>query len=162
MLLSIFTGFSGRINRAKWWLGSLVLVVLSLVVYGVLANVFALSPPTDVTQLGSIMRALAFMQIVIVAIIGYPMTAMWIKRLNDRDRSQYLAFVFWVPIILLVLGNLFGLTLAMTDTGVIMSSGLGFVLHIACLAALLWALIEMGLLKGTEGPNPHGLDPLAK
>lgn len=160
--MAIFTGFTGRINRAKWWLGSLILLVVFLIIYGVLANVFALSPPTDATQVDALTRAFAFMQIIIVAIIGYPMTAMWIKRLNDRVRPRYFAYAFWVPTALLILGNVFGLTMTMTDTRGPMLSGLGFVLHLACLAAVIWAVVELGICKGTDGPNQHGPDPLAK
>jgi len=39
---------------------------------------------------------------------------------------------------------------------------LGSFLSFACLAAFLWAVIELGIMKGTEGPNQHGSDPLAK
>ncbi|MGE3873090.1 MAG: hypothetical protein AB7F74_09050 [Parvibaculaceae bacterium] len=41
-------------------------------------------------------------------------------------------------------------------------SALGRVLSIASLVVGIWALIELGILKGTDGPNRHGPDPLAK
>ena len=32
MDMSMFTGFEGRINRAKWWIGIIILVVVAIII----------------------------------------------------------------------------------------------------------------------------------
>jgi uncharacterized membrane protein YhaH (DUF805 family) len=34
------------------------------------------------------------------------------------------------------------------------------ILQLASLAVSIWALVELGFLRGTSGPNQHGPDPL--
>ena len=163
-IMSTFTGFTGRINRAKWWIGTIILILVAVALYFILGMIMGASPPTDMAQISSFMRNIAIIQLITLAIIAYPATAMWIKRLNDRDRPSYFAYIFWAPTVLSVLGGLFGLTMTTTDmVGVAMptQSGLGWILSIASLVIGVWALVEMGILKGTQGPNQHGPDPLA-
>jgi len=167
MDMSMFTGFAGRINRAKWWIGTIILIVVALVLSAILYAFFVGSlASADPAQLSSILRTMAIVQIILVAIIAYPATAIMIKRLNDRDRPTFFAYIFWAPTVLMLLGNLFGLTMTTMDVGggVMMptQTGLGWVLYLASIAVGIWALIELGILKGTEGPNQHGPDPLAQ
>ncbi len=39
-------------------------------------------------------------------------------------------------------------------------SSLGMILGLLSLVIGIWALVELGILKGTPGPNQHGPDPL--
>jgi uncharacterized membrane protein YhaH (DUF805 family) len=165
MDMSMFTGFAGRINRAKWWLGTVILIVIGAILYFILAAVFGLGAVTDPAQIASMMRTVAILQIVLLAILAYPTTALMMKRLNDRDRPSYFAYIFWAPTVLSVLGGLLGLTMTTTDMGGVAiptQSGLGWILTIASAIIGIWALIELGILKGTDGPNQHGPDPLAQ
>lgn len=166
MNTSMFTGFAGRINRAKWWLGTIILAVIGFLVYWILAMVFGISAMmTDPAQLASVMRTSAIVQIIVLAILAYPTTALMIKRLNDRDRPSFFAYIFWAPTVLSVLGGLLGITMTTTDMGGIAvptQTALGWVLVLLGLVVGIWALIELGILKGTDGPNQHGPDPLAK
>src|SRR5262249_14942364 len=147
--------FTGRINRAKWWLGSIILAVVSLILYFILAAIFGVSDPT---QMAANMRTIWIIQLILIVIIRYPTTALMMKRLNDRDRPNYFAYVFWAPTILLILGGLAGLTMTTMDvegTVVPTLSALGLVLTLASLAIGIWALVELGILKGTDGPNQY-------
>jgi uncharacterized membrane protein YhaH (DUF805 family) len=164
MIMSLLTSFDGRINRAKWWLGSLIVAVAAIVLYLILAAIFGLlSIPTDPAQIASMMRTGAIVQLLLVIIIAYPTTALMIKRLNDRDRPRYFAYIFWAPSILSLVGGVLGITQTTVDMGGIpmpTPNGLGYVLLVASFVVGIWALIELGILKGTEGPNQHGPDPL--
>jgi uncharacterized membrane protein YhaH (DUF805 family) len=40
-------------------------------------------------------------------------------------------------------------------------SGLSMLVGLVSLAIAIWALVELGFLRGTDGPNQHGPDPLA-
>jgi uncharacterized membrane protein YhaH (DUF805 family) len=164
--MDMFTGFAGRINRAKWWLGTIILIVVAAVLYFILAAVLGVSAAMmDPAQIGSAMRTMSIIQIILLVVIGYPTTALMMKRLNDRDRPSYFAYIFWAPTVLSVLGGLAGLTMTTMDVGGVAiptQSALGWVLALASLAIGIWALVELGILRGTDGPNQHGPDPLAK
>jgi uncharacterized membrane protein YhaH (DUF805 family) len=146
--------------------GSIILAVVGSLLYFILAAIFGVSAAlTDPAQMAFVMRTMAIIQLILIVILAYPTTALMMKRLNDRDRPSYFAYIFWAPTVLLLLGGLTGLTTTTVDMGgvaVPTQSGLGWVLSIASLAIGIWALIELGILKGTDGPNQHGPDPLAK
>ena len=156
---NLFLRFEGRIGRGSWWLAALVLViaaiVLTFIVYALLGVGWATAGLSTSATLGSI---------VVTALIAYPATAVMIKRLNDRDRPTWMAAVFWAPTVLLLLGQLLGLTVSMQDVGGIVvpaPTPLGWVINIVAFAVGVWGLIELGILRGTSGPNRHGPDPVA-
>jgi uncharacterized membrane protein YhaH (DUF805 family) len=169
MDFSIFTGFEGRINRAKWWLGSIILGILGVIISLILNALFgaySIDPTQPITAetFQSLIRKVSIVQLITLAIIIYPALALMIKRLNDRDRPRWFAYVFWAPAVLSVLGGLAGLTMSVTDIGgtlIPTQSAIGWILAILSLVVGIWALVELGILKGTEGPNQHGPDPLA-
>lgn len=151
--------FEGRINRAKWWLAVLIIVVFTILISVVLLPLIGLSMMTaSESTVGTLFS------IVLTAVIGYPATAVMMKRLNDRERPHWLVYVFWAPTVVNLLGQLFGLTVTMQNIGglqeVMVPTTLGWIIQGISLPIAIWALVELGILKGTEGPNPHGPDPL--
>jgi uncharacterized membrane protein YhaH (DUF805 family) len=126
--------FSGRINRAKYWLIALVFIVVSVI--AIALALFA----------GGMGTA-----IVVGFILYIPM--LWIalavgaKRLHDRNKSGWWMLLFYIaPGILQTTAEYVG--------------DMGFVLNIIGTALGIWGLIELGLLRGTEGANQYGPDPL--
>jgi uncharacterized membrane protein YhaH (DUF805 family) len=142
---TLFFGFKGRINRAKYWLAILVFVIISLVLaiiaYGV-GDLLAF-------------QALSLIVNIVVFISGL---AVGIKRLHDRDKSGW-----WILLFYIVPSVLFGLGVALTFFG-IEAGGTGIVgvlVYLAGFAVLVWAFIELGCLRGTIGANQYGPDPIA-
>jgi uncharacterized membrane protein YhaH (DUF805 family) len=39
-------------------------------------------------------------------------------------------------------------------------TGIGWVINLLSFVIGIWALVDLGILKGTAGPNRHGPDPL--
>lgn len=76
--------FDGRINRAKYWLGVVILWVLSIIAYVL------------VSALDSVGAILAFL--VWIAII-WPALAIQIKRWHDRGKSGWWILIVFVPLI---------------------------------------------------------------
>ncbi len=165
MDMSMFTGFAGRINRQKWWLGTIVLIIISLILYFVLSSFLVGSfDPMAPDAMSSMMRNMSILQIIMLVIIGYPATALMKKRLHDRDRPDWMVYEFWAPTVVGILINLLGLGYTTADVGGIMMpqpSGLSMLIGLVSLAIAIWALVELGFLRGTDGPNQHGPDPLA-
>src|SRR5262245_21057824 len=123
MDMSMFTGFEGRINRAKWWLGTIILAVVGVILSWILAKILGASliPPEGTTvtadTISSYIRKLAIAQLITLVIIIYPALSLMMKRLNDRDRPSWYGYVFWAPTVLSVLLGLLGLTMTTSDVG---------------------------------------------
>ncbi len=172
MDVQTFTSFDGRISRKTWWLGTIVIFVAALVLYLILSIVMGtgfstMMDPEKVMQPGfmeSQMKSAAWQQLISLVILGYPVTALMSKRLNDRDRPSWFKWLFWAPTVLTTLAGIAGMGYSMADVGgVMMPTPTTFMTGLTILGFLigLWALIELGFLRGTEGPNQYGNDPLA-
>jgi uncharacterized membrane protein YhaH (DUF805 family) len=127
-------GFSGRINRAKYWLTVVIYLVTILLVAGV-----------------GISAGMATLFILVAVILYIPILisgiAVGIKRLHDRNKSGWWLLVFYV--------------LPGTLSGLAETTGPYFVLELAGAALSIWGFVELGCLRGTSGPNQFGPDPLA-
>jgi uncharacterized membrane protein YhaH (DUF805 family) len=145
-IVSLLTSFSGRINRAKWWLG-LLIVGAANVLGGFLLNpdfflAEELPPPSWPDTLWQIA-------------LLWPLTAITVKRFNDTDRPWWLGFIFMPLGIALYLGpHVRAATSALDQT-----AALTIILPIA--AYFLFAFIDNGFSRGISGPNRFGPDPLA-
>src|SRR5215213_8769725 len=137
----LFFNFSGRINRAKYWIAMLVYSAIYIV----------LTVAGYATGNGAIYQAVNGMLNIVILISSL---AVGVKRLHDRNKSGwYLVLFYIVPGILLVAGIAFGTF--MEDSIVIAS-----ILGLAAFAIGVWAFVELGCLRGTIGPNRYGPDPL--
>ena len=133
--INLLFSFSGRINRAKYWLAFLIWFVLWIVLL-VLMFMSGFSTTTIVTA-------------IIVAIPSFLSgIAIGIKRLHDRNKSGW-----WLLLFYLAPGILDGIGRG--------AGGIGFVFSLASLAITIWAFVELGCLRGTIGVNRYGPDPVA-
>jgi len=92
---------------------------------------------------------------VITLVFLYPLLAVWVKRLHDRGRPGYTVIAFVVPWLLHQIMNLIGITgdpTAFSSLDVLFF-GINIVIGI-------WFVVDLGLLRGTRGPNQYGPDPL--
>lgn len=106
-----------------------------------LAFLYEALSTTPLRDMPAISLLAVFMWLWIIAAVG-------IKRLHDRDRPGHLIAA---PI---VLGAIIAVVIAAVyQSAAAVLPGAGFV-------ALL-ALVPLGFLKGTQGPNRYGSDPLA-
>lgn len=151
-LINLYTSFNGRINRQPYWIGTIILVVLVLVISWVVAMLMGVS----ITAFTAPDFRLKLLNLVLGVLVLCPAAALMVKRLHDRDRPASLAALFLAP----------GLTKAATDviglTGNPLAPNvldilLGFIVPIVG----IWALIELGCLRGSAGTNQHGPDPLS-
>jgi uncharacterized membrane protein YhaH (DUF805 family) len=143
-LYTLFFSLKGRIGRSKFWLGLLVYLLAFTAVWGTVYFLFLLS------QKWILVPGLATALAIILVLIGwFGLFAIGTKRLHDRGKSGAWMLVFMVPML--------ALNIASDALG---ESLLAVVLSIAQFAFVIWALIELGLLRGTTGENQYGDDPL--
>jgi uncharacterized membrane protein YhaH (DUF805 family) len=140
----LFTSFDGRINRAKYWAGTIILAIISIVLGFIIGAIFG--PSTFGTIL------------VVLVTLGlfYPGYAVAAKRFQDRDKPGQTALYGLVPVLIASLLQAFGLTGTPQEP-----NALGWICTLVTMGVGLWFLIELGILKGTPGPNRFGGDPLA-
>jgi uncharacterized membrane protein YhaH (DUF805 family) len=137
---ALLFSFQGRISRQRFWLVSLAMIALTLVLVGILVATALIEGVGEIGE-GTLW----------LLIINLPM--IWIglavaaKRLHDRDRSAWWLLAFYaLPAVLDGAGNAMG--------------GFGLVLSLVSLAISVWAIVELGFLRGTPGPNTYGPEPL--
>jgi uncharacterized membrane protein YhaH (DUF805 family) len=172
-MLQNFIGFEGRIGRQSWWIGFIILLIVYLVLSFILsavvgASMFSMmSNPDAMMQPGAmeaIMQKSAWVGLILLAVILYPGLSLTGKRLNDRDRPSWLKWLLFAPAILGALANVAGLGYTTADvSGVAIPtpSTIGYILSLLALVALIWWIVECGFLRGTDGPNRFGPDPIA-
>ena len=111
--------FTGRISRARWWIG----VVVVSVVGGVNAWINSTVAPDDgVLTIGPGLIQIATFVIGIALL--WPALAVSVKRWHDRDKSGWWMLIGLIPLI-----------------------------------GQIWAIVELGFLAGTDGPNAYGPSP---
>lgn len=136
--------FGGRINRKPFWLVTLLLVAIMIVV---LIAVFAIWGGAVVSGNLSGLGVLAVLLLVVYIPMLWISLALGAKRLHDRNKSAWWLVVFWlVPGVLQGIGEQIGTA--------------GIALTVAAIAISIWGLVELGFLRGTVGSNQYGPDPL--
>lgn len=145
MSMDLFTSFEGRISRKQFWLGLLAMIGVALVI------VLLLRP-------GEKMQALFGL------LFLYPMGALMAKRLHDRNKPTmpWLA-IYLAPSALLNLMLLLGIgftPVMMSGQQVLMPTMPTMIIGFISFIIGVWALIDLGILKGTDGDNAYGPDPV--
>jgi uncharacterized membrane protein YhaH (DUF805 family) len=127
-----YATFSGRASRSEYWWFQLFIVL----VYLVIAALFFATTDLEQLQQGSDFGGATIVVFVIAGIfvLGMiiPLIALVVRRLHDRDMSGW-----WYLAALVA----------------------GFIPFVGFLASI--ALLVITILKGTDGPNRFGPDPLA-
>ena len=156
-IASLLLNFEERIPRRGFWSGLILLAILAFVlmlVLGTLAGPYW--EPHAISSIGMLF-------------LLYPSLAVGVKRLHDRNKSAFpWAFIFFGPQIVTHVAQLFdwGFVAARPLPGapegvMIMqpTHPVTIALSILSIIVFVWAIIELGFLKGTEGPNRFGEDP---
>lgn len=140
----IFTSLDGRINRAKWWAGFAIVALVSLILSWLIETVFGQG------FFGG------FLGTLITLALFFPLYAVCAKRFQDRAKPGTIALYGLIPFLLTGLFDSWGLT---GTPGAL--NALAWLCTLVNLGVLLWFLIDLGILKGTPGPNTYGGDPLS-
>jgi uncharacterized membrane protein YhaH (DUF805 family) len=94
----LFTSFEGRINRAKFWAGVIILWLVSIIINLTIAEVFVAQ--YDPLQVFPTMAPLAWIVWLLAAVaIAYMSLAVFAKRWHDRNKSGWWSLIILVPFI---------------------------------------------------------------
>ena len=140
--------FRGRLTRLGYWRWQVALVVITAgIAYGAVAVAMAGGPRW--------LSALVFAPMAVAALAGVGVVT---RRLHDRGRG-----VRWLLVFLFAPWGLAAFSIWLTEAPAF--SGHSWALPVSLAAALvslvlnLWGFIEIGLLRGSSGPNRFGPPP---
>lgn len=150
--LNLFFSLQGRIPRKQFWTGSLILLAAYLCV---LAPIFAFWQDEWLDTPSALWVRQAFLATDLL--LAWPTFAVNAKRQQDRGHWPWLAWLGLVATLGLSLLDLAGLT-ETADGFTTLGLGIFVLLSLIVLAII----IELGMRKGTAGPNLYGADPLAR
>jgi uncharacterized membrane protein YhaH (DUF805 family) len=92
----LFTSFEGRINRAKFWAGSIALWLMSLITNVVISTLFGAQYAQG--EIFPVMGPVAWLiWLAITLALAYASLAVWAKRWHDRDKSGWWSLIILVP-----------------------------------------------------------------
>lgn len=138
--------FSGRLNRLVYWKVFLILTIVLMALEW---------PPIPRGLLSSVWIISTF------ALLGLALPvylSIAVRRLHDRNRSGW-----WLVVFLLIPILLDELVAMGSNHRILTERPLSDLLAIPKLSGwvlAVWGAVELKLLKGTEGPNRFGDDPL--
>jgi uncharacterized membrane protein YhaH (DUF805 family) len=146
--IDLLFGFQGRVGRGQFWLAALAWAA----VFFLLSVALVLVTPS-VDALSSAALILSLLIVLLFIPVG-------VKRLHDRNkRGLWMLIFLGIPTATFLLGLMTGAD----EPGAApmpMPFGLVVVQYVG-LVVLLWAVVELGFIRGTIGSNPYGPDPVA-
>ena len=143
----------GRIGRKQFWMGTLVLLAIGLLVTIPLVLFLYIQGLTSLLLFG-----------LIGLVFYYPTYCLYAKRRHDRNKSGLLVIIY---LGLTLVNTLLSVLIVPSDPTAIET---GFdnplfwvrpVVYLVSGVFALYLLVVCGFLKGTDGPNQYGPDPLA-
>jgi len=155
--------FKGRIQRLYWWIGSLVVGMVTGMASSTIEFVArsyglgAVDADTNQFEPTGVLGALLVAIGILNVWVNYALSA---KRLHDRNRSGW-----WLvaPTVTLLIAILLAFVMFAQPGGQREPWNSAAVLFTLATAALgIWLFLEIGFLRGTEGPNRYGPDPLGQ
>lgn len=160
-MVELLTTFEGRIGRGRFWLGVLAIFVGAIILSFILVPIFGATSFLGRT-----------VQLVLGLALLYPFAAIATKRLHDRGKPQmpWLAIFIGPGALLNIMQSLgIGFTTmqlveptSQLQMQVQVPNALGYIVMIASMIVGIWALVELGFLRGTRGDNDYGPDPVAQ
>ncbi len=145
-LWHLLTTFKGRIGRKAWWTGLIVYAILNI------GGGLILNPEYFTAE---VLPPANMPDTIWQAILLIPLAAITAKRGNDRDWPAWIAPTF-------VAANAFNL--AAPHLGLEIGAGVpgaGGIVFAILAIFVLTVFVDNGFVRGTQGPNRHGDDPLA-
>ncbi|MCC5987490.1 MAG: DUF805 domain-containing protein [Pararhodobacter sp.] len=158
--MDLFLSFDGRIRRGQWWLGAIILIVALIVLQFIILGIFG----------AGFFGGLLVFLLSLAAL--YPAIALATKRLADRSKPPMPRIaLFFGPGLLASFMSAFNIGYRPMDMGqmggmpmgqagdVMVPGALAGIVGFIALVAGIWALVELGFLRGDAEANAYGPPP---
>jgi uncharacterized membrane protein YhaH (DUF805 family) len=155
-------GLRGRISRASFCLyAALAFIVLLTLLSALYAYALATTGfenggplPWPSSVLGMIGVSLWFLILLLLFVSSMTVT---LKRLHDRGKASW-----WLLVFVIAPNALSSAARLWYDAHADAGEALGYLLDAAAVGLFAWAFVELACLKGTQGDNRFGPEPLPK
>jgi uncharacterized membrane protein YhaH (DUF805 family) len=160
-LTELLFSFKGRINRKPWWLATIAAGLAASVLTGIIEVAARSAGQTTVDPLTHQIAPTGIFGM-LASIVG--LANMWIafalsaKRLHDRDRTGW--WLIWQLLILILAVILVVVAVAVPEEQGALWYALAGAAGLAAFVISVWLFVQIGFLRGTDGPNRFGPDPL--
>lgn len=177
-IVQLYTRTEGRISRKSWWLGVLGIAVVNILIsflilpfigVSMMPDMAALMSGSDVDtaalsqSIADGVRRSAWVSLILFVIFAYPVYALSIKRRHDKDNNGMDVIIYLGLTALVMLIQALGIGLETTTIGELTIPTTAMWLNVILFALGIFGiylLVVLGFLKGTDGPNQYGPDPL--
>lgn len=174
----LYLSFDDRIGRKAFWLGILGLVVVGIILAFIFRPLFGTSlfngatmmstdPNIDANTLAQNIMDLqsksGWANLLTFVILIVPLSALFIKRRHDRGASGMEYWVYAALALLMILLQVSGMgysVLQLSGISMPVPNMITTIVSLITMALGLYLLIVAGFLKGNEGDNSYGKDPL--
>jgi uncharacterized membrane protein YhaH (DUF805 family) len=169
----LYTSFEGRISRKHFWLGAIVLaiggIVLSFIIMSIFGVGMMMNPATMFGAIQTPEEAMAlttrssWASLIVYLVMTYPSLALMLKRRHDRSNAGNDVWVYMGLAVVMLLAQALGIgyeVSAIGDYYVAMPSVWFSVFGGIVGIFAIYLLVVLGFLKGHEGENAYGRDPL--
>lgn len=155
-LVFLLFSFSGRINRAQFWVGNAIagVGVSALLIVGLVVTLPTLltQPLTSPTALVPFVIAL-FAPLLCGAYVGLALQA---KRMHDRGRSAWLTLIPALPGAMLTFNNVFAIVNKQAPAE-FLNDAMPWIMTLLLIQLLF--IIDLGFFPGKPEVNQHGSPP---
>jgi uncharacterized membrane protein YhaH (DUF805 family) len=160
-LTELLFSFKGRIRRLHWWVANLATGGVTALAMAILESAARVSGNVAIDPSTQYAEPTGLFGVAVLAVglantwIGF---ALSVKRLHDRNRTGW--WLVWQSLLLVLAVLLIVVAIAVPNEQAPLWYALAGGASVAAFAISVWLFVEIGFLRGTQGPNRFGPDPL--
>lgn len=151
---ALFSTTTGRISRKTWWIGVVVLLIAGVILSAIFGAI----------GLGATATSAGWGSVIVALLLLYPGYCIGIKRRQDRGNNGLDLKILYGLTVLSTLIQALGIGITTTDigNGVLIPTPAGWLMTLLVILGIfgIYMLVQLGFLKGTQGSNAYGADPV--